>query len=66
MKKTKSFDMQIYEIEQKTKTFLLILIVFILSFLLGYWCKNIEYEDMLYKQKIIIIDLKEQIDRANQ
>ena len=66
MKKTKNFDIKIYELEQKAKTFLLILIVFILSFLLGYWCKNIEYEDMLYKQKIIIIDLKEQIDRANQ
>ena len=66
MKKTKNFDIKIYELEQKAKTFLLILIVFILSFLIGYWCKNIEYEDMLYKQKIIIIDLKEQIDRANQ
>ena len=64
MKKTKIFDIQIYELEQKIKTFLLILIVFILSFLLGYWCKNVEYEDMLYKQKIEIIDLKDQVDRA--
>lgn len=64
MKKTKSFDMQIYEIEQKTKTFLLILIVFILSFLLGYWCKNVDYEEVIRLQKIKIIDLKEQVDKA--
>ena len=64
MKKTKNFDLEIYEMEQKAKTFLLILIVFIFGFLLGYFCKNTEYEDKIYKQKIEIIDLKEQVDRA--
>ena len=64
MRKTKSFDIQIYELEQKAKTFLLILIVFILSFLLGYWCKNLDYEEVIRLQKIEIIDLKDQVDRA--
>ena len=64
MKKTKRFDLEIYEIEQEAKTFLLILIVFIFGFLLGCWCKNTEYEDKIYKQKIEIIDLKDQVDRV--
>lgn len=64
MKKTKNFDFKFYEIEQKLKTFILILAVFIFSFLLGYWCKNTEYEDKIYRQAIEIVDLKEQVDRA--
>ena len=64
MKKTKHFDYKLYELEEKVKTFLLILIVFIIGFLIGYWCKNTEYEDEIYKQKIEIIDLREQVDRA--
>ena len=64
MKKTKNFGFKFYEIEQELKIFVLMLIVFIFSFLLGYWCKNIEYEEKIYKQKIEIIDLKEQVDRA--
>ena len=63
MKKTKNFDFKFYEIEQKLKTFILILAVFIFSFLLGYWCKNTEYEDKIYRQAIEIVDLKETIHR---
>ena len=59
----KHFDYKLYELEEKVKTFLLILIVFIIGFLIGYWCKNTEYEDEIYKQKIEIIDLRETIDK---
>ena len=59
----KHFDYKLYELEEKVKTFLLILIVFIIGFLIGYWCKNTEYEDKIYKQKIEIIDLRETIDK---
>lgn len=64
MKKTEYFDFKFYKIEQTLKTFVLILIVFLFGLLLGYWCKNTEYEDTIYKQKIEIIDLREQVDRA--
>ncbi len=60
----KHFDYKLYELEEKAKTFLLVLIIFIIGFLIGYWCKNIEYEDKIYKQKIEIIDLKDQVDRV--
>ncbi len=63
MKKTKNFDLEIYEMEQKAKTFLLILIVFIFGFLLGYWCKNTEYEEKINRQAIEIVDLKDQLDK---
>ncbi len=59
----KHFDYKLYELEKKVKTFLLILIVFIIGFLIGYWCKNTEYEGKIYKQKIEIIDLRETIDK---
>ena len=61
--KIKHFDYKLYELEKKAKTFLLILIVFIIGFIVGYWCKNAEYEDKIYKQKIEIIDLRETIDK---
>ncbi len=60
----KHFDYKLFELEEKAKTFLLVLMVFIIGFLIGYWCKNAEYEDEIYKQKIEIIDLREQVDRA--
>ena len=63
MKMTKNFNLEIYELEQKAKTFLLILIVFIFGFLLGYLCKNTVYEDRIYRQSIEIVDLKDQVDR---
>ena len=63
MKKTKNFDFKIYEIEQKAKTFLLILVVFIFGFLLGCWCKNEEYENKINRQAIEILDLKDQLER---
>ena len=66
MKKIKHFDYKLYELEEKAKTFLLVLMVFIIGFLIGYWCKNAEYEDEIYKQKIEIIDLREQVDRARK
>ncbi len=59
----KHFDYKLYELEEKAKTFLLVLILFIIGFLIGYWCKNAEYENKIYKQKIEIIDLRETIDK---
>ena len=64
MRKTKHFDYKLYELEEKAKTFLLVLIIFIIGFLIGYWCKNVEYEDKISRQAIDIVDLKEQVDRA--
>ena len=63
MNKTKIFDIEIYKLEQKAKTFLLILVVFIFGFLLGCWCKNTEYEDKIKRKDIEIVDLKEIIHR---
>ena len=44
--KIKHFDYKFYEIEQKIRIFLLILIAFGIGFWLGYWCKNTEYEEL--------------------
>ena len=44
----------------------MILIIFILGFLVGYWGKNREYEEKLYRNAIEITDLKESIDRLEQ
>ena len=63
MNKTKNFDFKLYELEQKMKTFLLIIMVFILGFILGYFCKNEEYENKIDRQAIEIVDLKEQVQR---
>ena len=65
MKKTKTFDYEIYNTGKTMGTSLMIIIIFILSFLLGMWCKNKEYEDKINKQAIEIVDLKEQIYRNN-
>ncbi len=61
MRKTKYFDYRFYEIERNIKIILIGLIIFGLSFWLGYWCKNTEYEDTINRQAIEIVDLKEQI-----
>lgn len=63
MKKTKNFNYGLYEFEQEAKIFILTLSAFILGFVLGYWCKNTEYEDKINKQNIEIVDLKEKIQR---
>ena len=59
--KIKHFDYKFYEIEQKIRIFLLILIAFGIGFWLGYWCKNTEYEEKIHRQGIEIVDLKEQL-----
>lgn len=61
--KTKNFDFKFYEIEQKFKMLIAFLVIFTASFILGYWTKNQEYEQKIYKQEIEIVDLKEQIHR---
>lgn len=53
--------MNIDEFCQKFKELIIIFIVFIFGFLLGYWVKNEEYEEKIYQQSIEIVDLKEQI-----
>lgn len=63
MKKTKNFDYKVYELEKEIKKFILVFITFILSFCLGYWCKNKNYEETVTRQAIEIVDLKEQIHR---
>ncbi len=64
MKKTKYFNYKFYEIEQYIKTFLIGLIIFAISFSLGYWCKNVKYEETINRQAIEIVDLKEQKEQA--
>lgn len=49
------------ELENKLKTLLFMLIVFLLGFAVGYWAKNVEYEDKIYKQAVEIESLKEVI-----
>lgn len=56
-------SMNIEEMENKLKEFLIILTIFILGFLLGYWVKNKEYEEKIYQQSIEIVDLKDQVHR---
>lgn len=55
--------MNLEEMENKLKELLIILTIFLLGFLLGYWVKNEEYEEKIYQQSIEIVDLKEQIHR---
>lgn len=59
--KTKNFDYSLYETEQKFKMLIIFLVIFVASFMLGYWTKNETYEEQINRQKIEIIDLKEQI-----
>lgn len=61
IKETKYFDYKFYEIERNIRMLLIGLIIFGVSFWLGYWCKNGEYEDTINRQAIEIVDLKEQI-----
>ena len=49
------------ELENKLKTLLFTLIVFLLGFAVGYWAKNVAYEDKIYKQAVEIESLKEVI-----
>lgn len=62
----KFYDKEIYNLNEKIQAFITILVVFLASFLLGYWCKNEEYENKINKQEIEIVDLKEQIDRKEK
>ena len=50
------------ELENKLKTLLFTLIVFLLGFAVGYWAKNVAYEDKIYMQAVEIESLKENID----
>lgn len=54
------------ELENKLKTLLFMLIVFLLGFAVGYWTKNVEYEDKIYMQAVEIDSLRENIDRLKQ
>lgn len=58
--------MDLDEIANKLKILFAILIIFILGFLVGYWAKNIEYEEKVYMQAIEIDSLRENINRLKQ
>lgn len=58
--------MNLEETINKLKLLFMILVIFILGFLLGYWAKNVEYEEKLYRNAIEITDLKESVDRLEQ
>lgn len=58
--------MNLEETINKLKLLFMILVIFILGFLVGYWTKNVEYEEKLYRNAIEITDLKESIDRLEQ
>lgn len=58
--RTKNFDYNLYETEQKFKMLIIFLTIFVMSFLLGYWTKNNTYEEQIHRQQIEIVDLKEQ------
>lgn len=56
-------NIDLEEIAKRFKMLILIYIVFIIGFFVGYWCKNTEYEDQINRQAIEIVDLKEQLHR---
>ena len=58
--------MKLEELEKNIKALIIILIVFIMGFMVGYWTKNKEYEEKLYENAIEITNLKESIDRLEQ
>lgn len=58
--------MNLEETINKLKLLLMILVIFILGFLVGYWTKNVEYEEKIYIQTVEIDSLRENIDRLKQ
>ena len=58
--------MNIEETINRLKLLLMILVIFILGFLAGYWTKNVEYEEKIYMQAVEIDSLRENIDRLKQ
>lgn len=58
--------MNLEETINKLKLLFMILVIFILGFLVGYWTKNVEYEEKIYMQTVEIDSLRENIDRLKQ
>lgn len=58
--------MNLEETINKLKLLFMILVIFILGFLVGYWVKNVEYEEKMYMQTVEIDSLRENIDRLKQ
>ena len=58
--------MNLEETINKLKLLFMILVIFILGFLVGYWAKNVEYEEKIYMQTVEIDSLRENIDRLKQ
>lgn len=58
--------MNLEETINKLKLLFMILVIFILGFLVGYWTKNVEYEEKIYIQTVEIDSLRENIDRLKQ
>ena len=64
MQKTKYYNKELYEIENKIKTAFVILIVFILGLFTGILVNNLELqnkEEQINKQEVEIDNLKESI-----
>ena len=58
--------MNLEETINKLKLLFMILVIFILGFLVGYWTKNVEYEEKIYMQTVEIDSLRENIDKLKQ
>lgn len=58
--------MNLEETINKLKLLFMILVIFILGFLVGYWAKNVKYEEKIYMQTVEIDSLRENIDRLKQ
>ena len=58
--------MNLEETINKLKLLFMILVIFILGFLVGYWTKNVEYEEKIHMQAVEIDSLRENIDRLKQ
>lgn len=58
--------MNLEETINKLKLLFMTLVIFILGFLVGYWTKNVEYEEKIYMQAVEIDSLRENIDRLKQ
>lgn len=53
--------MNLEETINKLKLLFMILVIFILGFLVGYWTKNVEYEEKIYMQTVEIDSLRETV-----
>ena len=58
--------MNIEETINRLRLLLMILVIFIFGFFVGYWAKNVEYEEKIYMQTVEIDSLRENIDRLKQ